>query len=360
MNKLSIIRVSVSLSRKWEYIMCSYYKMYFGGGTLLKESFAKMFNKQKMMRTVIVSLIPLIFASIYFYGWRTLALLVLVTFFGVGTEWIFEKKFNKKVSEAIFVTCILYTMTLPPTTPFWIAVVGIVFGVVFGKEVFGGFGRNVFNPALVSRAFVYVSFPAPLTIQWSKAAMNGIGGFGKYITEGVEVVSQATPMLMFRDTGAMASIKDLLIGTVSGSIGETSAILIILAGFYLIYKKVASWEIMAGVFLGFIGLSSSLILLGNSQIPNPFFGVLSGGFLFGTIFMATDPISAPKTKEAKWIYGFLIGIVTVIIRGYALFAGGMMFAILIGNTFAPIMDEGVRAYKKSKKEAKDKKDGVTV
>ena len=327
---------------------------------MLGENFAKRFTKQKMMRTVVTSLIPLIFASIYFYGWRTLALLVAVTVFGVGTEWIFEKKFNKKVSEAIFVTCILYTMTLPPTTPFWIAIVGIVFGVIFGKEVFGGFGRNIFNPALVSRAFVYVSFPAPLTIEWSKATLGGIGGFGTYITEGVEVVSQATPMLMFRDTGTMASIKDLLIGNVSGSIGETSAILIIIAGIYLIYKKVASWEIMAGVLLGFTGLSGGLYLLGNSQIANPIFGILSGGLLFGTIFMATDPITAPKTKEAKWIYGILIGIITVIIRGYALFAGGMMFAILIANTFAPIMDEGVRTYKKSKKEAKAKKDGVTI
>lgn len=327
---------------------------------MLKGDFLKNFTKQKMMRTVIVSLIPLIFASIYFFGWRTLALLVCVTFFGVATEWIFEKKFNKKVSEANFVTCILYTMTLPPTTPFWIAIVGIIFGVVFAKEVFGGFGKNIFNPALVSRAFVYVSFPAPLTIEWSKASLGSIGGFGSYITEGVEVVSQATPMLLFRDTGIMAPLKNLLIGNVSGSIGETSAILILLAGIYLIYKKVASWEIVAGVSLGFIGLSSGLYFLGNSQIPNPLFGVLAGGFLFGAIFMATDPISAPKTKEGKWIYGVLIGVITVIIRGYALFAGGMMFAILIGNTFAPIIDEGVRAYKKSKKEAKAKKDGVTI
>jgi Na+-transporting NADH:ubiquinone oxidoreductase subunit B len=327
---------------------------------LLKENFLKNFTKQKMMRTVIISLIPLIFASIYFFGWRTLALLLCVTFFGVGTEWIFEKKYNKKVSEAIFVTCILYTMTLPPTTPFWVAVVGIIFGVVFGKEVFGGFGKNVFNPALVSRAFVYVSFPAPLTIEWSKASTGLLGGFGTYITEGVEVISQATPMLLFRDTGIMTPFKNLLIGNVSGSIGETSAILIILAGIYLIYKKVASWEIMAGVFLGFIGLNSGLYLLGNSQIPNPLFGVLAGGFLFGTIFMATDPISAPKTKEGKWIYGVLIGIITVIIRGYALFAGGMMFAILIANTFAPIIDEGVKTYKKAKKEAKEKKDGVAA
>lgn len=226
------------------------------------------------------------------------------------------------------------------------------FGVFFGKEVFGGFGRNLFNPALVARAFVYVTFPEPLTIEWSKAAAGFPGGFATYITENIEAISQATPMLIFRETGEMVTSLKLLLGNVSGSLGETSAILIILAGIYLIYKKVAAWQTMAGVLIGFTGLSGALYLLGNPQIPNPIFGILSGGFLFGMVFMATDPISSPRTKEGKWIYGILIGVVTVIIRGYALFAGGMMFAILIGNTFAPIIDEGVNYFKKLKKEDK--------
>jgi Na+-transporting NADH:ubiquinone oxidoreductase subunit B len=316
------------------------------------------FTKQKMMRTVIIALMPLIVSSIYFFGWRSFILLLWVTIFGVSTERIFEKKYGKKTSEAIFVTCILYVLTLPVTTPFWIAAVGIVFGVVFGKEVFGGFGKNIFNPALVARAFVYVSFPEPLTIHWTKAATGFPGGFATYITENIDAISQATPMLIFRETGEMTSWIKLLLGNVSGSLGETSGILIIIAGIYLLYKKVAAWQTMAGVLVGFTGLSSILYFLGNSQIPNPIFGILSGGFLFGTVFMATDPISSPKTKEGKWIYGILIGIVTVIIRGYALFAGGMMFAILIGNTFAPIIDEGVNYYKKSKKKAKAKKEVV--
>lgn len=323
------------------------------------DKLSKYFTKQKMMRTVIFSLIPLIFSGIYFFGWRTLLLLLVVTFFGVGTEYVFEKKYKKKVSEAIIVTCILYTMTLPPTTPYWIAVVGIIFGVIFGKEVFGGFGKNIFNPALVARAFVYVSFPAPLTIQWVKSAIGLPGGFSTYLTESIELVSQATPMLLFRDTGKMVSPLNLILGNVSGSIGETSTILIVLAGIYLIYKKVASWQTMAGCIIGFLGLNSILFLLGSSQVPNPLYGLIAGGFLFGTVFMATDPVSSPKTKEGRWIYGIMIGIVTVIIRGYALFAGGMMFAILIGNTFAPIIDEGVNAYKKYRKEVKSKKE-VTV
>ncbi|HLR21258.1 MAG TPA: RnfABCDGE type electron transport complex subunit D [Tissierellaceae bacterium] len=323
---------------------------------MFDEKLSTLFMKQKMMRTVIISLIPLILSSIYFFGWRTLTLLLVVSIFGILTEYIFERKSGKKVSEAVLVTCILYTMTLPPSTPYWIAVVGIIFGVVFGKEVFGGFARNIYNPALVARAFVYVSFPAPLTIEWSKAASKFPGALTTYVTEGIDAVSQATPMLIFRETGALTSFKDLLIGNVAGSIGETSAILIILAGIYLIYKKVASWETMAGCFVGFISLSTILYIIGNPQIPNPLFGILAGGFLFGTVFMATDPISSPKTKEGKWIYGIIIGVVTVIIRGYALFAGGMMFAILIGNTFAPIIDESVRAYKKYRKERKENKE----
>ena len=327
---------------------------------MLGDNYKKHFMKQKMMRTVILSLIPIIIASIYFFGWRALLLLLVVTIAGLATEWIFEKKYKRKVSEAVFVSCILYTMTLPPSTPFWIAAIGIIFGIFFAKEVFGGFGKNVFNPALVARAFVYVCFPAPLTIQWSKSAIGLPGGFATYLTEGIEAVSQATPMLIFRDTGNLTSMTDLILGNVTGSLGETSAILIILAGIYLIYKKVASWQIMAGVLIGLTGLSGALYALGVSQIPNPIFGIFAGGLLFGAVFMATDPITAPKTKEAKWIYGLLVGVVTVIIRGYALFAGGMMFAILIANTFVPIMDEGVNAYKKYKKELKAKKEEVAI
>lgn len=317
---------------------------------MLGDKYSQHFIRQKMMRTVILSLLPIILASIYFFGWRSLSLLIVVTFFGVLTEYLFEKKRNKKVSEAVLVTCILYTMTLPPTIPYWVAVVGIIFGVFFGKEVFGGFGRNIYNPALVARAFVYVSFPEPMTISWTRVATGFPGGFGTYLTEKIELVSQATPMLLFRDTGQMVPYSDLLIGNVAGSLGETCTILIILAGIYLTYTRVASWQIMAGTLIGFLGLNSLLYILGLPSIPNPLYGLLTGGFLFGTVFMATDPVSSPKTREAKWVFGILIGIITVIIRGYALFAGGMMFAILVANTFGPLMDELVKIYKDYKKE----------
>lgn len=320
---------------------------------MLEKDLSKLFLKQKMMRTVIMSLIPMILAGTYLYGLRVLVLLAVVTLFGVTAEYLFEKHYKRKISEAIIVTCILYTLTLPATTPYWIAVVGILFGVVFGKEVYGGFGKNIFNPALVARAFVYVSFPQQLTIAWTNTSKGFPGGFGTYLNEGVELVSQATPMLLFRATGETVSKMDLLIGNVTGSIGETSAILIILAGVYLIYKKVASWHIMAGCFVGFAGLNTILYLLGSTKVPDPLYGILAGGFLFGTVFMATDPISSPKTKEGKIIYGIIIGVVTIIIRGFALFAGGMMFAVLIGNTFGPIIDEGVKVLKKKRAAGKE-------
>ena len=326
---------------------------------MIKEFFKKYFINQKMMRTVIVSLIPIILAATYFFGIRVLTLLLIVTIFGVATEYIFEKFSGRKISEAALVSCILYTLTLPPSTPYWIAVVGIVFGLFFGKLVFGGFGRNVFNPALVARAFVYISFPNQLTIEWSESAFGGIGALATYLTDGIEAISQATPMLIFRETGTTVDTIDLLIGNVAGSIGETSAILIIIAAIYLIYKKVASWQIMAGCLIGFVALNTIFGALGMGVMPNTLFALLSGGFLFGTVFMATDPISAPKTKEGKWIFGIMVGAITVIIRGFSLFAGGMMFSILISNTFVCILDEGIKAFKKWRKESSKEK-GVAV
>jgi len=308
------------------------------------------FMKQDLMRRVIYALIPIILASIYYFGWRVIPLMISTSFFGVMAEWSFKRSTGKPVSEAVFVTSILFVLTLPPKTPYWVAAVGIIFGIVFGKEVFGGFGRNVFNPALVGRAFVYVSFPKFLTIEWTAPIRDSIfGGFTRYIGPTIDTVSTATPMLTFRSTGQMMEYSDLLFGNISGSLGETSAILIILAGAYLLYTKTAHKESMLGVLIGFLGMTLVFNVLSISQVPNPIFGFLSGGILFSAVFMATDPISAPKTKEARWIYGIMIGSITVIIRGFALFAGGVMFAILIGNSFAPLLDESVKALKAHKK-----------
>ncbi len=308
------------------------------------------FMKQALMRKVLYALAPIVFAAVCNFGWRVIPLIGTAIISGVITEWLFKRSTGKPVSEAVFVSAILYALTLPPRTPFWVVALGMIFGIVFGKEVFGGFGRNVFNPALVARAFVYVSFPKFLTIEWSAPAGSSLlSGLTTYIGNPVDTVSTATPMLSYRSTGELHALLDLLTGHVAGSIGETSALLIAVAGIYLLYTKTAHKESMLGVLGGFTAMSLVFNLLGVSQVPSPIFGLLSGGVLFAAVFMATDPISSPKTKEARWAYGLLIGAVTVIIRGFALFAGGVMFAVLIGNTVAPLLDEIVRA-----KQARDK------
>lgn len=318
------------------------------GGIALKW-YSSHFMKQPMMRKVIYSLVPLVLASIYFFGWRSLILLMVNIASGVFAEWLFKRKSKKPLTEAVFVSAMLYTLTLPARTPFWIGAVGIFFGIVFGREVFGGFGRNVFNPALVGRAFVYVSFPTQLTVQWTQAATGGIGALNQFIGSPIDTLTSATPMIAYRNLGELPNMMDLLLGTVSGSLGETSHILIMLAAIYLLVTKTAAWELMASTLVGFLAASTVFNLLGVTQVLPAVYGLLSGGVLFGMVFMTTDPISAPKTTEAKWIYGLLIGVVTVVIRSFALFSGGVMFAILIGNTFSPILDEMVKALKKPKK-----------
>lgn len=312
------------------------------------------FMKQMMMRKVVYALIPLVLAGVYFFGLRVLVLLAVVNVFGIATEWVFVRKTTKKVTEAVIVTNILFTLTLPPSTPYWIAIIGIIFGVLFGKMVFGGFGKNPFNPALVGRAFIYVNFPEFMTMNWTRPVEGVLGGFTTYLGESIDAITQSTPMLIFRASGDKLPINELLFGNTAGSIGETSAILVILAGIYLIYTKTAAKETIFSVLAGFILMSGFFYFAGYEQVLDPLYGLLAGGILFGAVFMATDPISSPKTFEGRIIYGLIIGIVTVIIRGFALFAGGVMFAILIGNTFAPIIDEAVNAIKASKKAKKAK------
>lgn len=318
----------------------------------MNDFYKNSFMNQKMMRTVLISLVPIIIFSTYLFGLKVLVLLTAVTIIGTASEYLWEKHYGNKSSEAVFVSCVLYTLTLPVSIPIWIAIIGILFGLFFGKLFFGGFGKNVFNPAIVGRVFIYVNFPEPLTISWNQASSIFPGGLTTYLTNHIDAVTEATPMILFNNTMELFDIQSLFIGTIPGAIGETSKILIIIAGIYLVYKKVASWEIMTGTLIGFIAASAVLYLF-KVPVLNPIYGALMGGFLFGAIFMATDPISAPKTKTGKWVYGIIIGLVTLLIRSMSLFNGGMMFAILIGNTFAPIIDYFVKeniARKKKKLE----------
>ncbi len=315
-------------------------------------AYGQRFMKQVIMRRVLVALVPILLLSVYLFGLRVLPLLAVVTAIGVVTEYLVLRSIQgpaAKVSEAVFVTCLLFTLTLPPSTPYWVAGVGIAFGVLFGKGVFGGFGRNIFNPALVGRCLIYIAFPRFMTTSWTIPFSGFPGGFLRY-AGGADTMTSATPMILLRDSGEATPLLNLFLGTISGSLGETSALLILIAAAYLLATKTASWRIMLACAATFAALSA-VFHYAAGRGPDPLTAVLSGGFLFATVFMATDPVSAPSRDLSKILYGVLIGASAVVIRLFALFTEGIMFAILVANAFAPLLDRQVKALADRRKPA---------
>lgn len=288
------------------------------------------------MKRVLYALIPLSIAAVYYYGWRGVVLLFAVNIAGFLTEFLYLKKyFNEPVSSSVFVTNFIFALSLPPTLPVWMAVAGIVFAVLFGKMVFGGFGRNVFNPAMVGRAFLYVTFSHQMTNEWAVPFGGFPGGLAGYIPD---AVTSATPFIMF-GAGNGVSYFDLFLGMRAGSLGEACIPLILIGGGYLLYKKTASREIVISTIVGMLLLQTIFWLTGlSAESFTPLSALMTGGFLFGAFFIATDPISAPQTAPAKWMYGFAIGILTVLIREFSAWREGFMFAILLANMFGPLMD----------------------
>lgn len=300
-----------------------------------------MILKQKMMNKVLYALIPIILFAIFLYGWRILMVILISNIFAFLTEYLFirKKKFGK-VSMAAFVTGTLLALTLPPTIPFWMAAVGSIVAISFGKMVFGGFGMNVFNPAIVGRTFIYISFPNAMTMQWLQPLTKFPAGFT--VWHDPSLVTTATPMIEYNNSAKLTELPQLFLGTISGSMGETSAILILLAGIYLIITKTAKWQSMLSLLISFFLFT--LIFYGINPLPF----ILSGGLMFGMIFMITDPVSMPKDKTAIWIYGLLVGFLTVFIRKFSLFTEGFMFALLLGNIFMPIIEFGLKQIKMKK------------
>ncbi len=304
--------------------------------------------KQPIMARMLYALTPIVVVSIYYFGWRTLLVFAVVNITGFLAEYLFARVYKQKVSMAVFVTNFLFALSLPPTIPIWIAVVGIIFGVVFGKMVFGGFGRNVFNPALTGRAFIYVSFVVPMTSTWRNPIEGLFGGFAKFVPD---AVTQATPLRLLAGGGDV-SVLNLFIGNVAGSVGETSAIIIIIAAIYLLWKKTASYRIMLSGLAGFLLFQTLFWLMGVKGVPEPIHALLAGSFLFGIVFMATDPISASQTTDTgRWIYGALIGVLTSLIRTFSVWPEGITFAILFANMFAPLLDYIIKNSGKKKVKA---------
>jgi Na+-transporting NADH:ubiquinone oxidoreductase subunit B len=337
---------------------------------------SKFLQKQTIMRRVLLALVPCIGGAVYFFGWYCLFVVILANAVGFITEYIFARRNEKPATEAVFVTGTLFALVMPPSVPWYVVIIGMIFAVMFGKMVFGGFGKNIFNPAIAGRAFVYVCFPIALTGTWAPVAQGPWGALGKLTTvDTPAAVSGATPMAYLKsgqikldNTQSAQSLiphnlaqnqsvqlkrttllEGLLFGRIAGTAGVTSAILICIGGIYLFVTKTASRTTILVTIITYAFWNELLYRLGVHPVPGAWPAVLGGGFLFGAFFMATDPVSSPRAEAAKIMYGIIIATATMVIRNFSIFNGGLMFSILIGNMFAPTLDNIVRYFQQSRK-----------
>lgn len=281
-------------------------------------------------------------------GWGSSMLLgatyflpIYATVFIVGGFWevLFCMVRKHEVNEGFFVTSILFALIVPPTLPLWQAALGITFGVVVAKEIFGGTGRNFLNPALAGRAFLFFAYPAQISGDTVWTAADGFSG----ATALSQWAQGGQGGLVNTVTGNTISWMDAFIGNIPGSIGEVSTLALILGGLMIVYMRIASWRIIAGVLIGMTAVATLFNIIGsdtNAMFSMPaHWHLVLGGFAFGMIFMATDPVSASFTNKGKWWYGILIGGMAVMIRVVnPAYPEGMMLAILFANLFAPLFD----------------------
>lgn len=274
----------------------------------------------------------MLYGAVYF-------LPIYATVFVVGGFWevLFAAVRKHEVNEGFFVTSILFALILPANIPLWQAAIGITFGVVIAKEVFGGTGKNFLNPALAGRAFLFFAYPSNISGDMVWTAVDGYSGATALSSAAAGGLDGLTSSLTWTDA---------FIGNMQGSTGEVSALIILLSGSVLLFAGIASWRIVAGVFIGMVATSLLFNMIGSDTNPMfevPFYWhLVIGGFAFGMMFMATDPVSASFTENGKWAYGLLIGLMVVLIRVVnPAFPEGMMLAILFANLFAPLFDHFV-------------------
>lgn len=318
-------------------------------------------DMKRTMSIVIVALLPsLVFGSwnigfqharafgiedwdtlrLFWFGFLKLLPLIVVSYgVGLGIEFISAQIRGHQINEGYLVTGLLIPLIMPVDVPLWMLAVSVAFAVILGKEIFGGTGMNILNPALTARAFLFFSYPASMTGDkvWIEGLVKGgaIDGF-----------SGATPLALAKagEINSLPSAHDMFFGFIPGSVGETSVIAVLIGAVILLITGIGSWRIMLSMTLGALGMGYLLNLTGGSpytHIPG-YYHLLLGGFAFGTVFMATDPVTSAQTNTGKWIYGALAGILVVIIRVFnPAYPEGVMLAILLMNVFAPLIDHVV-------------------
>lgn len=275
------------------------------------------------------------FWQLFGYGFLAVLPMIVVSYVvGLGIEFVVAQWKGEEIQEGYLVTGLLIPLIVPVTTPLWMLAIAVAFSVIFAKEIYGGTGMNIFNPAIVARAFLFFSYPNQMSGEsvWvNKESILGLGG------DLPDTFTQATPLGSI-GTADLPPLHDLVTGLIPGSVGETSVVAIAIGAVILLWTGIASWRTMAGVFIG--GILTAALFHATGQSPLTWYEhLLVGGFCFGAVFMATDPVTSARTEGGKWIYGLLVGAVAILIRvlnpGYP---EGMMLAILLMNAIAPLID----------------------
>ncbi|MDP2813567.1 MAG: RnfABCDGE type electron transport complex subunit D [Erysipelotrichaceae bacterium] len=281
----------------------------------------------KIFRTLLLTLLPATLLAVYFYREKAVLLILVGVTVAVASEalfqFIFKRKYTFKDGSAV-VTGLLLALSVSPSTPLYALAAATAVGIVFGKQVFGGFPKNLFNPTLFGRLFLVLAFPTAMS---------------PWLTP-VDMVSSATPLQIFREEGITTPIWDLFIGNIGGSIGEVSALALLLGAAYLIYKKFANWRIPAGYL-------SAMAVMALVVGQNPLFHIFAGSAILGAFFMATDPATSPKSNNGRWIFGIGIGLIVMIIRLWGWVPEGTTFAILGMNYLVPFINTEMDRLKSS-------------
>lgn len=290
-------------------------------------------STRRIMYTVSLTLVPALAVSVWIFGWDALRVIVLSSLFCVATEALIARFASYKIDYmdgSALLTGILLAMNLPANSPWWIIFIGSLVAIVIGKQVFGGLGQNIFNPALVARVFLLISFPVELT-SWPVPGQK------------VDAATGATPLgiLKTEGVGALAdtNLADLAMGNMGGSLGEISAIALLIGAAYMIYKRYITWEVPI-LFIGTVFVFAGIFwLIDPTQYASPAFHVLTGSVFLGAFYMATDMVTSPLTYKGKLIFGFGCGFFTIVIRIFGSYPEGVSFAILLMNAMVPLLDK---------------------
>jgi Na+-translocating ferredoxin:NAD+ oxidoreductase subunit D len=299
----------------------------------------------RIMYTVIIALLPALALSLFYFGTRAMVTIMVAIFSAMIAEYACNRIMRRGMTiddGSAILTGLLLAMTLPPDFPIAGTALGAVVAIVFGKQVFGGLGANVFNPALIGRAFLQASFPVKITT-WSLPNFAAEGAYFETATSAaVDGITGATPLGLWKFEGIGTHLKPLLLGNIGGCIGETSAIALLIGGLLLLILKYADWRIPLS-YIGTVFVFSGILWLINPDIyPHPLFMLLSGGLMLGAFFMATDMVTSPVTPLGTWIYGIGMGLVLVIIRLWGGLPEGVMYSILFMNGLVPLLNRWTR------------------